>query len=494
MPWLLPLVAGVAVLGLSLVALGLRGRRVGDHPLCRQCGFDLRGTPAATVCNECGADLTRPKAIQIGHLQRRRRQLAWGLALLVPCLLVGGLLVFPAVRDYDWRAKWRSLEPAGWLLSDLRSADAATADPAFAELRRRMFDETLDPASIAAFLDRGLELQGDPTFDWTSPTGRNWGELLVGARRRGQIDDGRWATFAWQAVGLTMSVRPDVRQGDSLPIRLNIADRNAAGASFQAFVEVTRLSVGEFVDDRPRGSGGVLLWQSHPHSIDLDLRLDGFDTDGLPVGPAPVEVRVEVTVGEATDVSPANYNFAKPTNNKFPSLLRRQATFAGRTNVRGRDEPARWLSDSPAAEAEARANLAVSDLVPLSSGSTYAYGLEAPLILVVRTNTPDRTPADYDVTLEVGGGEVSMQGPLLWTTGRGYESREFAVESSRLGSAQAVTVVLRPRADAAAGRVDGLRPWAGELRFEAVPISSQPLDRAFGDPKADHPPAGRGGA
>ena len=31
------------LLGLALTALGLRGRRVDDHRLCRRCRFDLNG-------------------------------------------------------------------------------------------------------------------------------------------------------------------------------------------------------------------------------------------------------------------------------------------------------------------------------------------------------------------------------------------------------------------------------------------------------------------
>ena len=58
--------------GAVLLVIGLRGRRVGDHPVCRRCGFDLFGNPAAARCPECGADLGVSGAVRTGHLRRRR--------------------------------------------------------------------------------------------------------------------------------------------------------------------------------------------------------------------------------------------------------------------------------------------------------------------------------------------------------------------------------------------------------------------------------------
>ena len=71
---LLLLAAAVAVAGLALAAIGLRGRRVDAHPHCRRCGYDLAGTPDATVCTECGRDLTAERRHR-GHLRGRRGEL-----------------------------------------------------------------------------------------------------------------------------------------------------------------------------------------------------------------------------------------------------------------------------------------------------------------------------------------------------------------------------------------------------------------------------------
>jgi hypothetical protein len=77
------------LLGLSCILLvkGLHGIRVGDHPVCRRCGFDLFGQPAGTVvCGECGSSLSLPGAVVIGHRNRRTGLIAAGLFVLLPTL------------------------------------------------------------------------------------------------------------------------------------------------------------------------------------------------------------------------------------------------------------------------------------------------------------------------------------------------------------------------------------------------------------------------
>ena len=97
-----PEVNGTAGLALILVALGLAGRRVGDHPHCRRCGFDLFGNPSAAVCPECGGDLSWRRAVRTGQRKRRRGMLVAGLALLAPAVLVAGVVAWGTMRDVKW--------------------------------------------------------------------------------------------------------------------------------------------------------------------------------------------------------------------------------------------------------------------------------------------------------------------------------------------------------------------------------------------------------
>lgn len=78
-------------LGIALLALGLRGRRIDDHPVCRRCQFDLIGVfPAITRCPECGQDLSF-KTVRTGQRQKRQASVSCGIGCLSLALCSGML-------------------------------------------------------------------------------------------------------------------------------------------------------------------------------------------------------------------------------------------------------------------------------------------------------------------------------------------------------------------------------------------------------------------
>src|SRR3954467_8495060 len=103
----------VALLGLWLLVRGLRGGRVGDHPRCRACGFDLFGLPSGRGrCTECGADLSRPRASVTGVRRRRPGMLAIGATLF----LLATATATGSVLTRRGKIEWYHHEPA-WLLA-----------------------------------------------------------------------------------------------------------------------------------------------------------------------------------------------------------------------------------------------------------------------------------------------------------------------------------------------------------------------------------------
>src|SRR5881396_1347738 len=85
----------ILLAALGLLALGMRGRRVDDHPICRRCGFDLSGVPSGgTNCSECGSRLCEPGAYYFGRREKRRGLLVAGICLTLAAMLVGGFSIF----------------------------------------------------------------------------------------------------------------------------------------------------------------------------------------------------------------------------------------------------------------------------------------------------------------------------------------------------------------------------------------------------------------
>ena len=218
----------VALAGVALTLLGLRGRRVDAHPLCRRCGFDLFGNPGAETCTECGADLTRPGATRVGRRVRRVRLLTAGLALLAPAAVALAVVAFGATSGADWQ----SHKPLAWLRYEL---GAARPDEAAAgELLRREARKKLSDAVWLDLTAAALRAQADPSAAWTNTA---WPQVLGVAMGRNALDHDQWQRYTLTALGMT-SGGPSTR-----PVEANscLEYRTAAGDDQLRLTGLSRL-------------------------------------------------------------------------------------------------------------------------------------------------------------------------------------------------------------------------------------------------------------
>jgi ribosomal protein L37E len=204
--------------GGALTWLGMRGRRVDDHPICRKCGFDLFGRPeGSTRCAECGADTTRPRATRSGRRVRRRWAVVLGAMMLAVGLSLGTGGGYAAYTVTDWQTK----KPVWWLVREMRSKNTATRDAAMSEATRRLAGSRLSQAELERILDYALAKQADPSTPWWT----GLGDFVEQAHFRRVLSDDRWRRYGEQAVRLELTVRPQVRRGDPIPYAVRVVEQ-----------------------------------------------------------------------------------------------------------------------------------------------------------------------------------------------------------------------------------------------------------------------------
>ena len=483
------LLLGVAaVAGLALTVLGLRGRRVDDHRLCRRCGFDLTGTPDGEICNECGADLTRPRAVKVGHRVRRRGPLVAGLAMLVPCLLVAGLAGYVVLRGVDVQA----YKPAWLLARELRSGDAATRDATVTEFERRMTTDDLSADATAGVVDWALDMQADADGEWKT----QWGGLVEMARTNGKADDAQWTRFAEQGVVPTFTARPTIRQGDPLPTRVEFERRLGPTVRWQMHIDVSDVRAGDAVfpvidPETPRRGGlsGGLVFQRGGYSSGFggNAIIPGEQTETLAVGPRDATARVAYVLGEYVQSGP----WTQPPDSAdkvATPLVRRTVTLSDDVTVRGRDEPPRFVTTDESLRAGVESTVWVS-AIRRASEADLGSGMmseERPWSLGVRrTSQPGGVPLQYMVVIRRPGGAeavsrasnsasnstVGAAGVL--TVASGFNLPDDAVPPPGPGGEAVggtVTLILRPDMDAIRKRLDDAPVWGREIVFENVPL------------------------
>ncbi len=234
--------------GLVLLGVGLRGRRVDDHVLCRMCGYDLTGMPDGVKnCSECGTDVRQARSTKIGHRTRRKWLVGSSAVVLLLCLSWLALVTYVSVRGIDVN----QYKPVWLLLRETAGKDVQVRDAALAELFRRVSAKAMPAGTLKAVLDRALRAQADVKKPWVPA----WGDIVELAHSQGQISPDQWSLYIKQAPQIVFRVRPQIRQGAPLPIARDFTAR--VGKRGTAFVKRrgTAANIGGFVSDDYAGRG-----------------------------------------------------------------------------------------------------------------------------------------------------------------------------------------------------------------------------------------------
>lgn len=227
------------LLGVLLLALGLRGRRIDDHPICRGCAFDLVGVyPGAARCPECGNQLGSQRSVRSGARRRRRGMLIAAAPLLAVGLAGGGFAGWAAATNYNWYSACPD-----WLLESLAdSANPARQGPAVGELAIRLSAGELDEGRAARLVGRGLAIQADADRPWRT----EWGDLIDAAAAASMLSPEQIESYLAHACVFSLETRRRAVAGDQVTVQGWIEPRRVGSATDLAFAyAVQGLKIGD---------------------------------------------------------------------------------------------------------------------------------------------------------------------------------------------------------------------------------------------------------
>lgn len=168
----------VGIVGVVVLALGWRGRRVGDGQFCAGCEFDLAGLGAAAACPECGRDL----AADGGAVRGRRQRRLGGIVIGVLLILAATTVLLPVMLGARIAV---ASQPTGALIFQARwgvlsGGTAAGREEIAAELVFRRKNGGLTDEQLTELIEPALDALADRGVEWMNPWPRVsvWGELL----------------------------------------------------------------------------------------------------------------------------------------------------------------------------------------------------------------------------------------------------------------------------------------------------------------------------
>lgn len=462
--FLMLVLAGIVALGLgglTLLVLGLRGRRINDHPMCRKCRFDLSGVvPAGTKtagtsrCPECGTALDTPGAIRVGERAKRPIVIVVGVMLLLLSLGSGGYLGFVAFSSPAMNPS----KPTTVLRLEARFGNAARAAPALTELGARLSAGTLSDREISALVEEALEIQAHQGQFWLP----EWGDLVMTAYSAGKVGAAQLLRYARKAIVIDVECRKLARIDEPIPATLILRGAMSHAAASPA-VKVVGTEVE--IDDQPPivglnqammgfavgGSGSFRFRSSAPtklgsSKVTFRMRLELRRSFQYNAEPDP---SLTWTVEQTKDIE------VLTKDRPLVEVLRDDTlaeVFGGKFKVRD-------VRIDPAAKGAAGTN-GFSIMVDSNT-------LPAPISFEVFLRWP--TPGDSQPFLEEKLGEISL--PIGGSQSHGLGGGVSRLPKTKLDRA---TIVLRPSLPAAEHNSSVTKTWLGpDLEFPDTPVLDQ---------------------
>jgi hypothetical protein len=412
------------------------------------------------ICTECGADLSRRRATRLGIRAHRKGLIGGGLAMLLPALLIGGAL------GWGWMSEinWQSYKPAWWLVRDLDSPKAPVSDAAVAELQRRMTLDELSSEATNDVVEWVLVRQADFSVPWKYP----WGNLVEMAFDNGKVTGGQWERYAGNALTPSLAVRPHIRMGDPLPIRLDWEKRFGNIYKWEVYPLVDEVSVVGVVAEGERERGSMSFARSGMASSFGGISLDPEFTARIKAGSQETKVGLELLLRRGAKGG------GTMTSGRTPFAqyhARKPVVLTGDVEVRGAETDPEWLVVNEGERAGMLSGLSVASLAPAAPPRG-----DQLLTAVIDTGAPRRIGGQ--VVVIAGGREIETEsGGMSWVNLAGA-NRESGV-TVNVGPfgvngepPRSVTIILLPDPEAAMNDINAAPYWGEAIVFRNVPVTS----------------------
>jgi hypothetical protein len=277
--FVLGLLAVLMPVGVVLLVVGVVGRRVDDHPLCRGCGFDLVGTAlgSAALCPECGRSVGTGAGRRVGNRVRRRGMMLGGGVAVTAALGIGiPMFVVPLLSN-------RAARPTWWLLVEAEYGSGAMRDAAAVELLSRHGAGTLAAADGKRLVVVAAEVHSNKAEAWSAL----WRGCLEDPGLFAMLPEAQRERVAVNGVEPFVMVRERVRSGRGTVVPCGIgvvgSDRVLAAQDRSLEVRTLRWRIedegGRVVASREEkidrfgvglvGSSNAKAWRTYQVSCDL---------------------------------------------------------------------------------------------------------------------------------------------------------------------------------------------------------------------------------
>lgn len=277
--------------GLVILVRGWRGRVIPGRIACRKCRYELKGLEQREQCPECGADISKTRAVAPARSARLPRLIAAGLVPMMITLGTTGVWTYGWATDVDW---WQ-YKPYWWLVMNLDDNDPFVVEDARLYLFDRWQSGNLSDAQVNDL--RRIVL--GKLRDRQKPVPIDWQQFITDEHFDGLIDKASWQLFAERTLEWRIRARKRVRIGDPVPIELTCEWSDYA-TEFEGTVRVKKLTIG----NRSIAIPPELVESRDTPFTSLDA-LVMISDDQLPpeVGSQTMQITLEVTV---TDIEKPN--------------------------------------------------------------------------------------------------------------------------------------------------------------------------------------------